>query len=149
MKHISYVENALEWEKGFIFFIPVKVRFSETDMFGHLNNKVPFTYFEEARIEFFGELGFKQKWMDKETEAILVVANQQCDYVKQVYFDEQLQVYVKVHSVGTSSADLHYMVKNEAGEICLAARGTIVQISKTTGKGLPWSDKWKAKLLER
>ena len=39
---------------------PVKVRFGEVDMFGHVNNVVAFTYFEEARIALFKELGFMQ-----------------------------------------------------------------------------------------
>lgn len=148
MKRVSYIEDITEWEKEFTFSISISVRFSETDMFGHLNNIVPFTYFEEARIAFFEKIGFMQEWLNKEEEAIVVVANQQCDYVKQIYFAERLQVYIKVQSIGTSSADLHYMVKNEAGEICLTARGTIVQASKVTGKGLPWPAEWREKLLQ-
>lgn len=56
MKKISYIENLASWEKDFSFYIPVKVRFCETDMFGHMNNGVAFTYFEEARIEFLKSL---------------------------------------------------------------------------------------------
>lgn len=46
--------------KWFLFYNPVKVRFGEVDMFGHVNNVVAFTYFEEARIALFKELGFMQ-----------------------------------------------------------------------------------------
>lgn len=42
--------------KWFSFYNPVKVRFGEVDMFGHVNNVVAFTYFEEARIALFKEL---------------------------------------------------------------------------------------------
>jgi len=44
MKKISYIDNFEQWAAEFDFFIPIKVRFSETDMFGHLNNTVPFIY---------------------------------------------------------------------------------------------------------
>lgn len=149
MKHISYIGDFAAWEKEFVFYMPTKVRFSEMDMFGHLNNKVPFTYFEEARIEFFKKLGFMQEWTKKNVEAMIVVANLQCDYLRQVFFDEHLKVYVKVESVGNSSADMHYMVKNEKEEICLIGRSTMVQVSKKTGKGVPWPEEWKEKMMNR
>lgn len=52
MSRISYIHDFNEWKKEFSFYQEVKVRFSETDMFGHLNNTVPFVYFEQARIAF-------------------------------------------------------------------------------------------------
>ena len=112
MKRISYIEDFEQWESGFSFYNPVKVRFGEVDMFGHVNNVVAFTYFEEARIALFKELGFMQEWTHASSETMIVVADLQCNFIKQIYFDEQLKVYVKAGSVGNSSLDLHYMVKN-------------------------------------
>ncbi|MDP7977386.1 acyl-CoA thioesterase [Bacillus sp. WLY-B-L8] len=148
MKRIHYIEHFEEWESAFSFYIPVKVRFSETDMFGHMNNCVAFTYFELARIEFFKELGFMQEWVHESSETMIVVADLQCNFLKQVFFDENLKVYVKAENIGNSSLDLHYMVKNEAGEICLVGRGAMVQASKKNGKGVPWSVEWKKRLLD-
>ena len=48
----SYIEDFNKWQEGFSIYAPVHVRFSETDMFGHVNNTVPIAYFEYARIEF-------------------------------------------------------------------------------------------------
>ena len=106
MKKMEYINEIVSWEEEFEFFYQVKVRFSETDMFGHLNNTVPFTYFEQARIE-------------------------------------DLKIYVKANSIGNSSVDLHYMVKKADGSICLTGRGTIVQISKRTGKGVSWTEEMR------
>lgn len=147
MSKISYVSDFAAWEKEFEFYHQVKVRFSETDMFGHLNNTVPFTYFEVARIEFFKYKGFMQNWVKPTNETIPVVADLQCDFLQQVFFDETIHVYVKVNAIGTSSVDLHYMGKKENGAVCFTGRGTIVQISKKTGKGEPWTDNMK-KLLQ-
>lgn len=146
MSRISYIDDLATWQKDFDFYYPVKVRFSETDMFGHLNNTVPFTYYEEARIEFFKSKGFMADWLNENSEAIIVVADLQCDFLKQVFFDEGLRIYVKANSVGTSSVDIHYMGKNENGDISFVGRGTIVQISKKTGKSLPWTENMKKEL---
>ena len=140
MGKMEYVDDLVAWEEGFEFYYPVKVRFSETDLFGHLNNTVPFIYFEQARIEFFKSKGFFHNWLSKDSDTIPIVADLQCDFLKQVYFDEDLRVYVKVNEIGNSSADLHYMVEKENDEICLAGRGAIVQLSKKTGKGVPWPE---------
>lgn len=137
-----------KWEQEFVFFQPVKVRFSDTDLFGHLNNTVPFVYFEEARIEFFKSLGMMNDWVSPESESIIVTADLQCDFIKQVYFDEKLKIYVKAQTIGNSSVDLHYMAKRENGEICFVGRGAIVQISKKTGKGMPWTEEMRKALMK-
>ncbi|WP_369678806.1 acyl-CoA thioesterase [Planococcus faecalis] len=54
-------DSELHWkfggvEAGIYLSAPVQVRFSETDMFGHVNNTVPIAYFEFARIEFMKEM---------------------------------------------------------------------------------------------
>ncbi|MGE7918494.1 acyl-CoA thioesterase [Viridibacillus sp. NPDC093762] len=136
----SYISNMGEWKKGFSFSVPVQVRFSETDMFGHMNNTVPITYFEYARIEFLKYLGFMGKWMQEDEEAIPVVADIQCDYVRQVYFEEKLNIFVKIDNIGNSSLDLHYLAINNKEEMCFTGRGTIVQMNRQTGKSIRWNE---------
>ncbi len=149
MSRISYIENLEEWKNEFSYYQEVKVRFSETDMFGHLNNTVPLVYFEQARIGFFKKTGLMQKWLDSSQETIPVVADLQCDFLSQVYFDELLKIYVKVNKMGTSSIDLHYMGVREDESLCFTGRGMIVQVSKSSGKSVPWSDEFKERLLSK
>ncbi|MGX2960787.1 acyl-CoA thioesterase [Peribacillus sp. JNUCC 23] len=145
MSRISYIDNMEEWASSFQFKHPVKVRFSETDMFGHVNNTVPFMYFEEARIEYFKSIGFMQNWVHNAREEIPVVADLQCDFLEQLFFDDEIDVHVKVARIGNSSVDLHYMGTKE-GKVCFTGRGTIVQISKKTGKSVVWTEEMKQKM---
>lgn len=149
MSRISYIENLEEWKNEFSYYQEVKVRFSETDMFGHLNNTVPLVYFEQARIGFFKKTGLMQKWLDSSQETIPVVADLQCDFLSQVYFDELLKIYVKVNKMGTSSIDLHYMGVREDESLCFTGRGMIVQVSKSSGKSVPWSEEFKERLMSK
>lgn len=143
----SYIQDLTEWANGFHFSAPVQVRFSDTDMYGHLNNTNNFAYFEFARIEFFKHIGLMNDWLNPKGETIPVVADLQCDYVKQVYFDQKLDIHVKAASIGTSSVDLHYHATNEQGDTLFTGRGTIVQINKKTGKGSPWTEEEKSFFL--
>jgi acyl-CoA thioester hydrolase len=139
-----YIGDFEQWSKDFHFSVPVQVRFSETDMYGHLNNTYNFSYFEYARIEFFKHIGLMNDWLNPKGTTIPVVADLQCDYVKQVFFDDQLNIHVKAETVGNSSVDIHYHATNKKGETCFTGRGTVVQIDKASGKGSPWSVSEKA-----
>lgn len=147
MKKISYIDDFVTWENGFSYANKVKVRFSETDMFGHMNNTVPFAYFEESRIEFFKHIGLMQDWVQKESATIPIVADLQCDFLGQVFFDDRLDIFVKIESIGNSSIDLHYLGKNQTGDVCFVGRGTMVQMCKRTGKGVPWTEETRKQLL--
>lgn len=136
----NYIDNFEQWRQEFSFYVPIQVRFSETDMYGHMNNTVPFIYFEHARIEFFNHLGLMQKKLEDGATCVPVVADIQCDYVHQVFFGDHLKVYVKIASVGNSSVDLHYLGVNQQDQICFTGRGTVVQMNHKTGRSVPWQD---------
>src|SRR5699024_12819649 len=72
----SYIEDMKEWRSEFQFYIPVKIRFSETDMFGHMNNVSPFIYFEEARIDFMKHVGIFN--LSTDPASVPIVADLQC-----------------------------------------------------------------------
>ncbi len=145
----NYIDNFQEWEKGFSFFSEVRVRFSETDMYGHMNNTISFTYFEQARIDYFRHLGILMPPVGEENvKSIPIVADLQCDYVKQVFFDDVLRIYTKIAQVGNSSMDIHYLAKNQKDEICFTGRGTIVQMDPRTSKSVPISEEEKTKFIQ-
>ncbi|KKI92269.1 hypothetical protein WQ54_09735 [Bacillus sp. SA1-12] len=147
MKNISYIDSFdASYLNSFSFYHKIKIRFSETDMFGHMNNTAPFTYFEIGRIEFFKRIGLMEQWIDVNGEKIPVVADLQCDFLNQAFFDDEIKLYVKVNNIGTSSIDLHYLGINQTGKSLFVGRGTIVQISKQTGKAIPWTDEDKKRI---
>src|SRR5699024_11810914 len=51
-----------------------------------------FTYFEVARIEFLKSIGL---FGNDDKSGIPIVADLQCDYLMQVFFDENISLFVK------------------------------------------------------
>lgn len=145
MKKISYIDDYASWEKEFSFYTKIPIRFSETDMFGHVNNVSPFIYFEQARIEFLTEAGIFDA--NIKTEHIPVAADLQCDFWQQMFFPDCLKVYVKASTVGNTSIDLHYLGKNNKNEVCFTGRGRLVNVYAKTGKPAPMTDDYKQRLL--
>ncbi|WP_042223299.1 acyl-CoA thioesterase [Oceanobacillus manasiensis] len=147
MKAIPYIDDMEKWRKSFSFSTPIKIRFSETDMFGHVNNVSPFIYFEQARIEFLKSVGLFNSH-SKEDNGIPVVADLQCNYLQQMYFNEDLTMYVKANHIGNTSIDIHYMgIVNE--EIALTGRGRLVHVHPKTGRPLSISEDMKENLLKK
>jgi acyl-CoA thioester hydrolase len=140
----NYIEDFDTWAEEFKFSASLTVRFSDIDLYGIVNNTVTISYMEFARIEYFKHLGLMSDWMNPEGEKIPVVADVQCDYVKPITYNENLEIFVKSNSIRNSSVDLHYMAKNGNGEIVFTGRGTLVQINRKSGKGTPWSEKEKS-----
>ncbi|MFD1065419.1 acyl-CoA thioesterase [Oceanobacillus locisalsi] len=145
MSRIPYIEDFSTWEKEFTFYIPVSVRFSETDMYGHVNNVSPFIYFEEARIAYLNKIGFLSK--DMRQKDGIIVADLQCNYLKELYFGDHIRVYVKTASVGNTSFDIHYKVVREE-EVILTARGRLVYIDTEKKEPQKLSEALKKKLIE-
>src|SRR5699024_12718495 len=102
MRLPNYIDDLETWKNEFSFSTEIKVRFSETDMFGHVNNVSPFIYFEEARTDYFNALKYT---LDDTSTSIPIVADLQCDYHKEIYFGNTLNVFVKVNQAGNSSID--------------------------------------------
>ncbi|HLR79131.1 MAG TPA: thioesterase family protein [Bacillota bacterium] len=146
MKEISYIKNIDKWRAGFSFSMPIRIRFSEVDMFGHMNNVSTFTYFEVARIEFLKSIGL---FGNDDKSGIPIVADLQCDYLMQVFFDENISLFVKATDVGTTSFDLHYMGVNERDDICFTGRGRMVYVDSKSGKPIPLSETMKNQLLKQ
>lgn len=80
----------------------ITVRFAETDLLGHVNNASYFIYFEQARIEFFNELGAR---MDR-SEWQFILASAKCDFMKQAYFAQELSILTHVSRIGNKSFQL-------------------------------------------
>ena len=144
----NYIEDFDEWAKQFKFSVPLTVRFSDVDLYGIVNNAITISYLEYARIEFLKQVQLMEDWLDLEGETAPVIADLQCDYVMPIVYDDKLLIYVKVHRVGNSSVDIHYLGKKVTGEVVFTARTSMVQVHKKTGKGFPWTEQEKELYLK-
>ncbi len=126
--------------KSFKYKIEIPIRFSDMDMFGHANNAVYLTYFEQARSNYWRDV---IKWDWKATG--IIVAKAQVDYVRPIILDEKIFAYVKTSRLGNSSWDIEYVLVCEKadGTLSLRTMGKTVQvaINYETNKPTPIPEK--------
>lgn len=99
----------------------VRVRFSETDLLGHVNNTSYFVYLEEARSRFFEQLE------EERNVGGFILASAKCDFIDQAYFKQKLKVRTSISKVGTKSFQfLHEILDQETEKQIATGEATVV-----------------------
>ncbi len=143
---VSYIEDTEKWISEFQFEVPLKVRFAEIDMFGHLNNVEVFNYFEYGRMEFLKALEIVPVKDWHKMENVVVVSDLQADYLQQVFYDDQLVLKLKIAHLGTTSMDIHYLAMHDEKKPVFVGRGRLVQMNRKTGRPVAWTDEQKERM---
>lgn len=104
-----------------VFETTVRVRFRDTDMYGHVNNASFATYMEETRIQF----------MERELGGFrlpMILASSSYTFVKQTKFpeDRDLRCQMWFRQIGMSSATMQAHVLNPLGDLVCQAQAVIV-----------------------
>jgi len=108
----------------FRFSVSVVVRWRDLDALNHVNNAVYFTYLEQARVGYLGELGLLP---DEPSGIGFILAEACCQYKSPLTLGERVTVHIRVSELRRSSFIFEYRVKGEDGR--LAAEAETVQVS--------------------
>jgi acyl-CoA thioester hydrolase len=105
---------------------PVQVRFSDVDVYGHVNNVKYFEYLQEARIAMTAQI-----WSGLDPISI-VVAQTDVDYLRPILFrPESYDVWSWVSRVGTRSASVDSLIA-DGDTVYARARVAIVFFDGST-----------------
>ncbi len=132
----SYIYGQRSPDGEWHFCLPITVRFSDMDTFGHVNNAVYLTYAESARIAYFRQL----EATEAATQMDMILGRSEVDYRLPVVFGDHLTVEVRASAIGTKSFTLAYrMTVERAGQTLLAceARTVLVCYSYAIARSVP------------
>ncbi len=122
---------------------PVHVRFSDVDVYGHVNNVKYFEYLQEARILLMARL-----WRDLPEDArpATVVAQTDVDYRLPILFrDEPYDAWSSISRVGSTSMTIESEICD--GDTVLArARVVVVFIDPDSGRPTPPPAEYRERL---
>ena len=114
-----------------IYEIPIEMRFSDLDIYGHVNSVVYFDYLETARVRLISDI-YREL---TEKGIYLLVAKAECDYKLPILFGATVVVAVTIPRIGGSSFDLAYRIHDRAGRTFAEAKTVMVcydNVKKTT-----------------
>lgn len=113
-----------------------RVRFSDVDVYGHVNNVKYFEYYQEARLAFLGSLGDPGR-----AEGLsVVVARVDVDYKRPILFrTAPYQIESWITRVGTSSFGLTAEIK-DGDQVLSRAETVLVTFDLGTQSSRPLTD---------
>lgn len=111
----------------------IHVRFSDLDVLGHVNNGIYLSYFEIARVHYFGELlGKNWDW----SENTVVLVKNSVEYLSPVFLSDEPFVTLKVAEIGTKSFTLTYELMVQ-GQLRTKGSSTLVAFNGRTQQTMP------------
>ena len=132
----------------FRFYHPIEVRYGDLDPQGHVNNAKYLTYFEQARIAYWIDMGFfttDQSFM----EIGVILADVHLTYLAPVYFGQKIKVGVHVARLGNKSMTWEQNVVNvESGKELARAEIVIVAYDYRQEKTILIPQEWREKIVE-
>lgn len=123
----------------------MEVRYGDIDAQGHLNNAKYLTFFEQARIEYFTELGLFTK--DQSFEDIgVIIADIHIKYEAPIRLGMPVTVGVRTVKVGKKSIFIDQCVVDPATEKVYAS-GTVILVAYDYRRHetMPVPDNWRQK----
>ena len=130
----------------FRFYHPIEVRYGDLDPQGHLNNAKHLTYFEQARIEYWIQMGFFTKHQSF-MEIGVIVANVHITYLEPVYFGQNINVGVRVAKLGTKSMTWDQnIIDADTGRELARGELIIVMYDYKQEKTIPIPQEWREKI---
>lgn len=115
---------------------PVHVRFSDVDVYRHVNNVVYFEYFQEARIRFFGDVAAS---MEDPPALRVVVVRTDVDYHEAITLRaEPYDCWTRVAGLGTTSLTVESTITapGEPGRVLARARVVLVFFDPETERSV-------------
>ena len=126
---------------SFSFWHSEKVRFSDTDMIGHVNNVAYAAYMESGRVA-YTHSGVIQ---GLPPELLLVMARIELDYRAELHWPAEIEIGSRLVRIGKSSFAVASSVFH--GETCNATSvTTLVIINRKTRRSSPIPDDVRARM---
>jgi acyl-CoA thioester hydrolase len=99
----------------------IELRFSDLDVYGHVNNSTYFTFLEIARVSMF-----KEFYEETPQHVIFtLVARVECDYKVQIGLHDHVMVSIWISRLGRTSYELEYRL-HDGGETTYATARTVM-----------------------
>lgn len=116
-------------------FYPINTRWSDNDIYGHVNNVVYYSYFDTAANRYLIEQG----GLDISDGSVVgYVVNSGCEYHAPITYPEPVEAGLRVDRLGTSSVRYGLAIFREGSEQA-AAHGHFVHVfvDRAADKSVP------------
>lgn len=125
-----------------LFGVDIAVRWRDLDAFNHVNNSCYFTFIEEARLQWLGQLAVP--WLTETTAPVLAQAD--LGYRRPLTWPANVIVELRVGRIGRSSITLQHRIidREEPATLYCEGNTVLVWIDRDSGLSAPLPDALRA-----
>lgn len=125
-------------------FLDIPTRWSDNDVYGHINNAVYYLYFDTVVNDYL----IQQDLLDIETSDIIgLVVKTGCDYFAPASFPDVIKAGLRVSNLGNSSVTYEIgLFRNDEAETCAQGQFTHVYVDKRFRRPVELSDAMRTAL---
>jgi acyl-CoA thioester hydrolase len=128
---------------SFKHVIPIQIRFSDTDMLGHVNNTAFQQFYDNGKVRYFNTVLGKHDWEN----SALVLVSLTINFMGQLYLDSNISVKTRTIEIGNKSLILEQqIVDNISGEIRSSCKATLVCFSQKLNESVQIPSEWTEKI---
>lgn len=120
---------------NYAVFYPISTRWSDNDIYGHINNVTYYSYFDSAVNRFLIEQG----GLDiHSAEVVGFVVNSSCNYFSPLAYPQSIDVGIRVEKLGNSSVTYGVAIfKQDQQQASAAGSFTHVFVHQASSKSVP------------
>ena len=136
--------DALRPRDGYGWWKPITTRWSDNDVYGHVNNAVYYHWFDTAVNNWLIQAGL----LDIENgDPIGLVVETGCRYAHSLSYPDPVEIGLAVERLGTSSVTYRLGAFSPGSDSAAAeARFTHVYVDRATRRPVPLPPAWRASL---
>lgn len=123
--------------------MPIQIRFTDIDVFGHVNNAIYAELFDTARYTFIKDV---LPDLDPKGKSIVLV-HLETDFRKQILFTDRICVETWINKVGDRSVGMRQRIVNEDnGSVHAESYGVLSTYDAALLQSFPMPEKWRKTL---
>ena len=121
--------------------LPLRIDWSEMDLFGHVNNVAYFKYLQAARVNYWEVSGLAA--MFGETKIGPILLSTSCQFMKPLVYPGNIVVESRIEFIKNTSFGIHHRILNGQNELAAEAHDVIVTFDFNKNEKVPVADDFR------
>ena len=130
---------------NFPFKLPIRLDWSEMDMFGHINNVAYFKFIQSSRVNCWEVSKLAGSFSTTKIGPILL--STACQFMKPLYYPGDIVVVARIEFIKNTSFGIHHHILNAQGHVAAEAHDVIVMFDFNKNEKVPVPEEFR-KLVE-
>lgn len=119
--------------------MPIQIRFTDIDIFGHVNNARYPELFDTARYRYVSGLVPE---FDPNGKSMVLV-HLETNFRRQIVFEDKVYVETRLEKVGDRSIGMRQLIVNENGAVHADSYGILSTYDAVAQQSFPMPDEWR------